>query len=506
MGQIPVKVRVEYEHFLPVSKSRLVQALLHRLGGEAERNRFMEVSRRLELLYHLDYHETLQAMKRDYRFFDDRSFLGNCEGFAAEEIQAAETRFLESFLLVMEKANFRLLSQQELDVANEEDFLFRLPVQIDWGSLDAGLLVRFFEGRTYRGGKRVPEFAKRILIFHRGVGMEVFEGRLLLEKLDYLVGKLLKKVLHLVYPGSRERISASPRPEASYDAQCGLEETTVPDGGASRGVGSGQAGKASATIHGVRYLQRVCLRHTGVRLGNLFSRVRLQEPTFQELVLLFRPSKEKLPEPAKGGVRPIVIKTFRDIPMADLEVVFPDKKLSMQPVDLIKLSVTGLTGFFIVAFKIARAAVLSPVMAFIVLFSAMGYGAKVLFGYKSAKDRYESLVTHSLYDKSLDNGRGVLCYLVDALEEEEFKEAILALFFLWEAGPQTKEDLDVLCERFLHDEFGIQVDFEIDDALQKLMDSGLVSTAHRLVVAKSPKDILGILARHWEKRPQGTEI
>ena len=36
----------------------------------------------------------------------------------------------------------------------------------------------------------------------------------------------------------------------------------------------------------------------------------------------------------------------------------------------------------------------------------------------------------SLYFKNLDNNAGVFHHLVDAAEEEEFKEAVLAYYFL----------------------------------------------------------------------------
>ena len=152
----------------------------------------------------------------------------------------------------------------------------------------------------------------------------------------------------------------------------------------------------------------------------------------------------------------------------------------MKPVDLVKLIATGTAGVIVVGFKLLSTAVVNPVLAFVSLASLIGYGCKVFFGYKQSKDRYQSLVTRSLYDKSLDNDRGVIFALVDALEQQEVKESLIAYFYLWQNGPKTEDELDAIAERFLLDDFGVEVDFEVDDAIEKLVELDLVQPAGEL--------------------------
>lgn len=69
---------------------------------------------------------------------------------------------------------------------------------------------------------------------------------------------------------------------------------------------------------------------------------------------------------------------------------------------------------------------------------AVGIGLGTLAGFlfkqvsksKNRKIRFMKALTENLYFKNLDNNAGVFHHLIDAAEEEEFKEAALAYFFL----------------------------------------------------------------------------
>ena len=79
-------------------------------------------------------------------------------------------------------------------------------------------------------------------------------------------------------------------------------------------------------------------------------------------------------------------------------------------------------------------------------------------------------MSQDLYRKNLDNDLGVLQYLVDNIEDQEFKESFIAYMLLVEAGrPLTETELDDAAERFINEAFnGLEVDFEVDDALDKI--------------------------------------
>ena len=84
-------------------------------------------------------------------------------------------------------------------------------------------------------------------------------------------------------------------------------------------------------------------------------------------------------------------------------------------------------------------------------------------------------LTQNLYFKNLDNNAGVFHRLADDAEEEECKEAILAYYFLLTSKqPLTKSELDSKIENWMACRWDCRIDFEIDDALSKLLTLGLV--------------------------------
>jgi hypothetical protein len=104
-------------------------------------------------------------------------------------------------------------------------------------------------------------------------------------------------------------------------------------------------------------------------------------------------------------------------------------------------------------------------------------GANSFFGFQRAKQRHLSHMIRSLYYLTLANNASVLTRLIDSAEDEEYKEAMLAYFFLWRAiddpEPLDKHDLDSRIEAFLAAKTGIEINFEVGDALEKLFRLGL---------------------------------
>ena len=62
-----------------------------------------------------------------------------------------------------------------------------------------------------------------------------------------------------------------------------------------------------------------------------------------------------------------------------------------------------------------------------------------------------------------------------AAEEQEFKEAFLAYYFLLTASdPPDQATLEARIEEWLKKTFGVDINFEVDDALAKLERLGLL--------------------------------
>jgi hypothetical protein len=108
---------------------------------------------------------------------------------------------------------------------------------------------------------------------------------------------------------------------------------------------------------------------------------------------------------------------------------------------------------------------------------ALGAGLATLGGflfrqinkYKNRKIRFMKALSDNLYFKNLDNNMGVFYHLIDAAEEEEIKEAVLAYYFLLTANEKlTKKELDRRIESWLAEKWDCHIDFEIGDAVTKL--------------------------------------
>ena len=105
-------------------------------------------------------------------------------------------------------------------------------------------------------------------------------------------------------------------------------------------------------------------------------------------------------------------------------------------------------------------------------------GVNSFFGFHRAKHKHLSSMIRNLYYLTLANNASVLTRLIDSAEDEEYKEAMLAYFFLWRAigdpEPWDTPRLDAGIVSFLVYKTGIEINFEVSDALNKLFRLGLV--------------------------------
>jgi hypothetical protein len=216
-----------------------------------------------------------------------------------------------------------------------------------------------------------------------------------------------------------------------------------------------------------------------------------------------------------------LIKLFQNIPKADLEMLFPNSEVRMKPMDKLVIGVpAAISGVIVVASKLGASLILvGSVLAFWLGLSdknvqinqqhliALGAGLGALGGFlfrqiskfKNRKIRFMKALADNLYFKNLDNNAGVFYHLIDAAEEEEFKEAALAYFFLSiEKQELTRTELDNLIEKWLEDNFNCQIDFEIDDALAKLERFEIVMREGDILRCKPLQEALQQLDFIWD--------
>lgn len=192
-----------------------------------------------------------------------------------------------------------------------------------------------------------------------------------------------------------------------------------------------------------------------------------------------------------------IIKLFQNVPKADLEMLFPNSEVRMRTIDKAIIGGSAVVGGTVVLITKLGASflLLAGLLSYWLGLSeqevsmtsqqllALGAGAGVLGGFifkewskfKNRKLRFMKALADNLYFKNLDNNAGVFHHLVDAAEEEECKESILAYYFLLINNcPMTSEQLDKRIERWFIDRFDFEIDFEVTDALAKLSRFGIV--------------------------------
>ncbi|XP_068650503.1 uncharacterized protein [Aristolochia californica] len=199
----------------------------------------------------------------------------------------------------------------------------------------------------------------------------------------------------------------------------------------------------------------------------LFSKSTLQEPAFQELILLYTNVMGQQDADDKANVCSLELKIYKKIPIPDL------------PVRLDVASILGLLAFF-VNYRFEN--IVSSPSAFLLDVIAVSalilYATRVVLGYKQTRDRYQLLVNKTLYEKTLASGFGSVHFLLDASEQQQYKEAILTYGLLLHGRKHevvTRKNVGVTCEGFIYEMFKEKIEMPIDKAMDTLLRLGLVN-------------------------------
>lgn len=216
-----------------------------------------------------------------------------------------------------------------------------------------------------------------------------------------------------------------------------------------------------------------------------------------------------------------IIKLFQDVPSADIEMLFPNTQVRMRWVDKLLIGVPAfISGVIILTTKLATTiGLLFLLVGFYVgmrdepvdldqatlitlgagLGSVGGYLTRQFTKFKARKMEFMKTLADNLYFRNLDNNAGVFHHLLDAAEEEEVKEAVCSWYFLRAAGrPLTAAELDDAVESWFAEELDIDIDFEVDDGLEKLRHLGLVDEDDDRLRAVPAEEALRRLDERWD--------
>ncbi len=176
----------------------------------------------------------------------------------------------------------------------------------------------------------------------------------------------------------------------------------------------------------------------------------------------------------------VYLKLFKNIPHTDLEMVFPNTRIRFRSADKLKFGVTAGSGLGVgvagAITKLAAAATLTPIGMAGAAVAFGGVAIRQVTNFFGLRNKYIMRLAQNLYFHSLADNRGVLTLLADRAADEDIKEEMLLYSVLAKqsATVYDLEDIDRAIERYLKATFGIDTNFDIDDALQRLLQDGIV--------------------------------
>ncbi|KAL6135756.1 hypothetical protein ACLB2K_067982 [Fragaria x ananassa] len=444
-------IRIERESVIPVLKPKLIMTLANLIEHSSDRAEFLKLSKRIEYTVRAWYLLQFEDLMQLYSLFDPVN--GNQklqqQNLSPKEIDVLEQNFLTYLMQVMEKSNFKITSDEEIEVAHSGQYLLNLPIVVDESKLDKKLLKAFFEENPQ---PNLPDFADKYIIFRRGVGLDQTTDYFFMEKVDMIIGRFwayllrITRVEKLLSRRSSSRRTKDPKKDDEITSEAnGEEEEDL-------------------------YVERIRLENMELSVKGLLSKTTIKEPTFDRIIVVYRRASPKAKEE-----RGIFVKHFKNIPMADMEIVLPEKRNpGLTPMDWVKFLVSAVVGLVAVISSLEMPnADFWVIIA--ILSTVIGYCAKIYFSFQQNLAAYQNLITQSMYDKQLDSGRGTLLHLCDDVIQQEVKEVILSFYILMEQGRATREDLDRWCEELIKEEFGASCNFDVDDAVEKLEKLGIVS-------------------------------
>ncbi|KAJ9472360.1 hypothetical protein DIPPA_22916 [Diplonema papillatum] len=197
----------------------------------------------------------------------------------------------------------------------------------------------------------------------------------------------------------------------------------------------------------------------------------------------------------------LCVESYRRVPFRDLGLLVPGRK--------VRLGVGHRTWFAIEAAFCAVCVACSLVcleapnslQSVLMYLLFLGCAFKALYTVQAVSETEQQLSQqlHDWLDQHLvGKGNTYVSSLVNQVQEQELKEIILGYFFLWKKSPLTQRQLDYEVETFLNDQFQIELDFEVEDALQKLILLKLVEeTGGKFRCVQRPKDYLDDPTPRW---------
>nr|GMC48710.1 Chromosome partition protein like [Ipomoea batatas] len=393
-------IRLERESVIPILKPKLIMTLADLIEHSSDRAEFLKLCKRVEYTIRAWYLLQFEDLMQLYSLFDPVYGAQKLEqqNLNSDEIDILEQNFLTYLFQIMDKSNFKIATDEEIEVAQSGQYLLNLPITVDESKLDKKILKKYFAEHP---AENLPEFADKYVIFRRGIGIDRTTDYFFMEKVDMLIARLWGWLLKKTRLDALFRRSKRSRRRQREDPK--KDDEIIDD-----------------TVDEDLYVERIRIENLEISFRKLLSKITIQEPTFDRIIVVYR-----LASPKTKSERGIYVKHFKNIPMADMEIVLPEKKNpSLTPMDWVKFLASAVVGLVAVVGSVEL-----PKADLWVMFAILS----------------------------------------------TVKEVIISFFILMEQGKATLQDLDLRCEELIKEEFGVSCNFDVDDAVQKLEKLGIIT-------------------------------
>nr|CAB3489914.1 unnamed protein product [Digitaria exilis] len=195
-GVVKEVIRLERESVIPILKPKLVMKLAYLIERDNDRAEFMKLCKRVEYTIRAWYLLQFDDLMQLYALFDpvngDKSL--ELQGMTSSELDTLELNFLTYIFQIMEKSNFKLLSDEEYEVAQSGQYLLNLPIKVDESKVDSKLLTRYFKEHPH---DNLPSFADKYIVFRRGIGIDRTTDYFFMEKVDVIISRAWRSLLRV---------------------------------------------------------------------------------------------------------------------------------------------------------------------------------------------------------------------------------------------------------------------------------------------------------------------
>ena len=192
----------------------------------------------------------------------------------------------------------------------------------------------------------------------------------------------------------------------------------------------------------------------------------------------------------------VLLKYFRNIACGDLYALFPNARVVMSNFDKAFLGVPAIAGGIPILFKlyatisvlflvagiylggsgsVADADMKAALAALMGIVALGGFAVRQWLKYQHQTLKYHMELTENIYFRNVNNNAGIFDYLIASAEDQETKEAAIAYHFIRKAkAAPTATEVAGRVETWLANNFAVNVDFKIANALETLNRFGLL--------------------------------